>query len=131
MVVRDRRRRGEVAPAEFYCSLEEGVPERVAPAIFGFPQRREFPGEQTVWFLVRRYSKYAEHLRKPFFCSSSILFTQSTTWVFCSAVNPPPRGNPGLKRTRTDDILKKFEFKMNLKLIINVKRDRANFRSIQ
>jgi hypothetical protein len=47
--------------------MEEGVPERVAPAVFGFPQSREFPGEQTVWCLLRRYSKYAEHLRKPFF----------------------------------------------------------------
>jgi hypothetical protein len=65
VVVIDRRRRGEVAPAEFYCSLEEGVLERVAPAVFGFPQRREFPGEETVWCLLRRYSKYAEHLRKP------------------------------------------------------------------
>jgi hypothetical protein len=74
VVVRDRRRREEVAPAEFYCSLEEGVPERVAPAVFGFPQRREFPGEHTVWcllemcrtpqetgFLLRRYSIHAEH----------------------------------------------------------------------
>jgi hypothetical protein len=32
---------------------------------------------------------------------------------FSSAGNPPPRGNPGLKHTRTDNILKKFEFKMN------------------
>jgi hypothetical protein len=39
--------------------LEEGVPGRTALAVFGFPQRGEFPGEQTVWF-----SKYAEHLRK-------------------------------------------------------------------
>jgi hypothetical protein len=109
VVVRDRRRRGEVAPAEFYCSLEKGVLKRVAPAVFGLPQRREFPGEQTVWFLFRRYSKYAEHLRKTFFCSSGILFTQSTTWVFCSAGNPPHRGNTGLKRSRTDDILKKFD----------------------
>jgi hypothetical protein len=31
----------EAPPAEFYCSLEEGVPERVALAVFGFPQRRE------------------------------------------------------------------------------------------
>jgi hypothetical protein len=54
VVVKDCRRRGEVAQAEFYCSLEEGVPERVALAVFGFPQRREFPGEQTVWFLLRR-----------------------------------------------------------------------------
>jgi hypothetical protein len=50
-----------------------------------------------------------------FCCSSGILITQSTTWVFCSAGNPPPRGNPGLKCTRTDDILKKLEFKMNFK----------------
>jgi hypothetical protein len=32
-----------------------------------------------------------------------------------SAGNPPPRGNPGLKRTRTDAILKKFDQKMNFK----------------
>jgi hypothetical protein len=43
MVVRDHRRRGEVAPAEFYCSLEEGVPGRTALAVFGFPQRGNFP----------------------------------------------------------------------------------------
>jgi hypothetical protein len=114
-VVRKRRRRGEVAPAEFYCSLKEGVPGRTAPAVFGFPQRGGFPGEQTVWFLLRRYSKYAEHPRKAFFCSGGILFTQSTTWVFCSAGNPPPRGNSGLKSTRTNEILKKFQFKMNFK----------------
>jgi hypothetical protein len=41
--------------------LEEGVPERVALAVFGFPKRGEFPGEQTVWFLLWQYSKYAEH----------------------------------------------------------------------
>jgi hypothetical protein len=115
VVVRDRRRRGEVAPAEFYCSLENSVPERVALAVSGFPQRRDFPGEQTVWFLLWRYSKYAEHLRNPDFCSSSILFTQSTTWVFCSAGNPPPRGNPGQKHTQTDNILKKITFKMQNK----------------
>jgi hypothetical protein len=28
--------------------LEEVVPQRVAPGVFGIPQRREFPGEQTV-----------------------------------------------------------------------------------
>jgi hypothetical protein len=81
VVVRDRRRRGVVTPAEFYCSLEEGVPERVAPAVIEFPQRKEFPGEKTVWCLLRRYSKYAEYLRKLFFCSGSIIFTQSTKWV--------------------------------------------------
>jgi hypothetical protein len=47
--------------------LEEDVAQRVASAVFGTPQRREFPGEQTVRFLLRRYSKYAEHLRKPVF----------------------------------------------------------------
>jgi hypothetical protein len=36
VVVRDCRRRGEVAALQFYCSWEEGVPERVAPAVFGF-----------------------------------------------------------------------------------------------
>jgi hypothetical protein len=49
------------------------------------------------------------------FCSGGILFTQSTTWVFCSAGNPPPRKNPGLKCTRTDNISEKFEFKMYFK----------------
>jgi hypothetical protein len=47
--------------------LEEGVLERVAPEVFGFPKRREFPGEQTVWCLLRWYSKYADYLRKPVF----------------------------------------------------------------
>jgi hypothetical protein len=47
--------------------LEEGVPERAALAVFEFPQRREFPREQTVWCLLLQYSKYTEHLRKPFF----------------------------------------------------------------
>jgi hypothetical protein len=108
VVVRNRRRRGEVAPVEFNCSLE-----RVAPAVFGFSQRREFPGEQTLWFLLRRYLKYAEHPRRPAFLLR--LFTLSTTLVFCSAGNLPPRGNPGLKSTRADDILKKFEFKLNFK----------------
>jgi hypothetical protein len=41
----------------------------------------------------------------------------------CSAGNPP-RGNPGLKRTRTDTILKKVDK-------INIQQFRMNFRSIQ
>jgi hypothetical protein len=45
VVVRDCRRRGEVAPAEFYCYLEEGVPGRAATPVFRVPQRGEFPGE--------------------------------------------------------------------------------------
>jgi hypothetical protein len=32
------------------------VPERVALAVFGFPQRGEFPREQHVWFLLWWYS---------------------------------------------------------------------------
>jgi hypothetical protein len=47
-----RPQQNEVPPVEFYSSLEEGVPERVAPAVFGFPQRGEFPGEQTVWLAL-------------------------------------------------------------------------------
>jgi hypothetical protein len=49
----------------------------------------------------------------------------------CSAGNPPPFVNPGQKRTRTDAILKKFKFKRNFKLKINLKRDCKKFRSIQ
>jgi hypothetical protein len=55
--------------------LEEGVPERVAPAAFGFLQRREFPGEQTVWFFLGWYSKYAEHLRKLFFFAPGVFYS--------------------------------------------------------
>jgi hypothetical protein len=132
VVVRDCRRRGEVAPAEFYCSLEENVPGRTAPAIFRFPLRGEIPREHNCLvfapavFEIRRAPQ-----ETGFFCSRGILFTQSTTWVFCSAGKSSPRGNPLLTCTRTDDILKKFEFKMNFKLKINVKQDHANFRSIQ
>jgi hypothetical protein len=32
----------------------------------------------------------------------------------CSARNPPPRGNPGLKCTLTDATLKKFDGRINL-----------------
>jgi hypothetical protein len=53
--------RNEATPAEFYYSVEKHVPQRVAPAVVGTPQRREFPREQTVMFLLQRHSKYAEH----------------------------------------------------------------------
>jgi hypothetical protein len=166
--------------------MEDDVPQRVALAVFGIPQRREFPGEQTVRFLLRQYSKYAEHLWKPVLCcSGGILFMQSTMWVLisccyvwriflsvmldrrpstakilhwlnksakvplrllsvfyfpqskieycqsknCSAGNPPLFVNPRLKSTWMDAILREFEFKMNFKLKINLKRDRTNFRS--
>jgi hypothetical protein len=69
VVVRDRRRREDVTPAgrvtkggsSYEVLMEEGAPERVAPAVFRFPQREEFPREQTVLFLLRWYLKYAEH----------------------------------------------------------------------
>jgi hypothetical protein len=117
---------------EFYCSLEEGVQERVAPVVFRFLQRREFPGEQTVWCLLRRYLKYAAHLRKPAFFSPAVFYSRrAPRGCNCFEGNPPPRGNPGLKRTWTNAILKKFEYKINFKLKINVKRDRTSFRSFQ
>jgi hypothetical protein len=49
--------RNEAPPAEFYYSVKEDVLQRVAPVVVGTPQRREFPGEQTVMFLLQRYSK--------------------------------------------------------------------------
>jgi hypothetical protein len=40
-----------------YTALwRRGVPERVAPAVFGFSQRGEFPGERPVWILLWWYS---------------------------------------------------------------------------
>jgi hypothetical protein len=51
--------------------LEEDVPQRVAPAVFGTPQRREFPGEQTVRFLLLRYSIHAEHHVGVLLCGKS------------------------------------------------------------
>jgi hypothetical protein len=47
-----------------------------------------------------------------YFPQSKIEYRRSKN---CSGGNPPPMGNPGLKHTRTDDILKKFELKMNFK----------------
>jgi hypothetical protein len=64
----------------------------------------------------------------PNFPQSKIEYRRSKN---CSAGNPPPFVNPGLKRTLTDTILKKLEFKMNFKLKINLKPDRTKFRSNQ
>jgi hypothetical protein len=106
-----------------------GVPQRVAAAVFEFPQREEFPREQPVWFLLRQYStgtqstsgfiaagvfyRLAEHhVGVDPLLSCTFYFLQNKIeyrWSKnCSVGNPPPRGNPGLKRTRTDTILKKF-----------------------
>jgi hypothetical protein len=45
--------------------------------------------------------------------------------------NPPPGGNPGLKRTRIGAIFKKFVVKTTFQLKINVKRNPLKFKSIQ
>jgi hypothetical protein len=105
-------------------------------------------GELLRWYSdFRREGNFAES-KLSGFCSGGIRNTQSTSGnhFFAPAVfysRRAPRGcsalreillqeeNPGLKCTRTDVILKKFEFKMNFKLKINVKQDRTNFRSIQ
>jgi hypothetical protein len=114
-----------------------GILDRAAPLVLGLPGRLEFSWEQTVWFLLwqyykirrapqenvfllRQYSIHAEHhhvgddqllwlrlLSAFYFLQSKIKYRRSKN---CSAGNPPPRGNPGLKRTRMDNILKKFEF---------------------
>jgi hypothetical protein len=81
VVVRDRRRRGEVAPAEFYCYLEEGVLGRATPAVFGVPQRGKFPRGQTAWFCSGDFQITQSISGNHFFCSGGILFMQSTTWV--------------------------------------------------
>jgi hypothetical protein len=79
-----------------------------------FRREGNFPESKLSSFCSGGIRNTHEHLSKPFFCSGGILFTQNTKWVFCSAGNPPPRENPGIKCTRTNDILKKFEFKMNI-----------------
>jgi hypothetical protein len=105
VVVRDHRRRGEVAPAEFYCYLEERVPRYSEFRREGNFLESIRPGFAPAVFKIHRAPS-----SNRLFCSGGIIFTQSTTWVYCSAGNPPPGGNLGLKCTQTDDILKKFKF---------------------
>jgi hypothetical protein len=38
-LLRRTAQQNEAPPVEFYCSLEEGVLERGAPGVFGFPHR--------------------------------------------------------------------------------------------
>jgi hypothetical protein len=105
--------------------LEEDVPERVAPAALGFPQRREFHRVQAVWC-------YAEHLRKPVF----LLRRYSIHAEYHVGVQQRlcrksfSLGKSSAKAFPGDAIFEKFEFKMNFKLKINVKQDRTNFISI-
>jgi hypothetical protein len=70
--------------------LEEDVPQRVAPEVFGTPQRREFPGEQTVRFLLRRYSKYAEHHVSFYrFAHFPVVIVRVATLLIYLTRNPP------------------------------------------
>jgi hypothetical protein len=124
--------------------LEGDIPQRVAPAVFATPQRREFTREQTVTFCSGGIRNSAEKgifqgancqvfapavfkiCRAPrvflyrFEHFPVVMVRVSTMLIYllkirqieygqsknCSAGNPPPRGNPGLKCTRTDAILK-------------------------
>jgi hypothetical protein len=81
MVVRDRRRKGEVAPGEFYCYLEEGVLGRAAPALFGILHGGEFPREQMAWFCSGGIQNTQSTSGKRFFGSGGILFMHSTIRV--------------------------------------------------
>jgi hypothetical protein len=124
----------EAPPSEFYCSLEEGCSRESCPASVRISAEIGISQRATcLVFDPAVLNRYAEHLRKLVFllqwCSRDM---QSTTWVLfscclahfishraksntpcqskiCSARNPPSRGNPGLKRTWTDVILKKFD----------------------
>jgi hypothetical protein len=73
--------------------LEEDVPQRVAPAVFGTPQRREFPGEQTVRFLLWRYSKYAEHhvYSNIVFAHFPVVMVRVGSLLIYLSKNPPNR----------------------------------------
>jgi hypothetical protein len=135
VVVRDCRRRGEVAPGSFCgvlllfgggCSGESCSEGIQIFAEKGISQRANCLVFALAVFEIRRAPQETS-----FFAPAVFFSRRAPRGCNCSAENPPPTGNPGLKRTRTDAILKKFEFKMNFKLKINVKWDSTNFRSIQ
>jgi hypothetical protein len=92
---------------------------RRAPRVFLY----RFPHFPVVMVRVATLLIYLSK-NPPNFPQSKIEYRRSKN---CSAGNPPPFVNPGLKRTRTDAILKKFAFKMNFKSKINLKRDRTKF----
>jgi hypothetical protein len=86
-----------------------GVPERVAPAVFRFLKRWEIPGEQPVWFLIRRYSKgmhstsgnrrYSETHRAPISCYLAHFISRRTKSNTAGAKNC----------SASKEILKKFD----------------------
>jgi hypothetical protein len=61
-----------------------GILERAASVVFTVRRRGEFSESKVFGVCSGGIRKYPEHLRKPFFCSGGILFTQSTTWVLIS-----------------------------------------------
>jgi hypothetical protein len=114
--------------------LEEVVPQRVAPAVFGTLQRREFPGSKLSGFTLAVFKICrAPHVFLYRFAHFLVVIIRVATLpinltknppnllpVFyfpqskiknrrsknCSAGNPPPLINPGLMSTRMDAILK-------------------------
>jgi hypothetical protein len=56
--------------------MEEGVPERVAPAVCGFPQRTEFSREQTVWVLLWLYSKIHRAPQETSFFAPAVFYSR-------------------------------------------------------
>jgi hypothetical protein len=82
LVVRYHRRRGQVALAEFFCSVEEGVQKReVLRGYSDFRREGNFPESK----LSDVCSSGIRNMQSPSgnqcFCSGGILFMQSTKWV--------------------------------------------------
>jgi hypothetical protein len=63
--------------AEFYCSLEEGCSGESCSGGVQISAERRISRRATCLVLVPLvFNRYAEHLRKPFFCSGGILETR-------------------------------------------------------
>jgi hypothetical protein len=117
------------------CRREGHFPESKLSGVCSGRIRKYAEHLRKQVFLLRRYSIHAKpHVGVDQLLSCSFYFQHSKIeyrWSKnCSAGNSPPRGNPGLKHTQMDAILKKIEFKMNFGLKINIMWDRTNFRSI-
>jgi hypothetical protein len=54
--------------------LRRSVPERVAPAVFKFPQRGEFPKEKPVLFLPHRYSTGTQSTSQNYFFTPVVFY---------------------------------------------------------
>jgi hypothetical protein len=107
---------GESCSSSILIAAEKGISRRANCLVFALAV-----------FIIRRASQ-----ETVFFFTPAVFYSHRAPRGCNGPVgNPPPRGNSGLQRTRTDAILKKFDFKMNFKLKINIKWDRTNFISIQ